>query len=246
MTPLDIAMLAGGGLVAGIVNTLAGGGSLLTIPLLVLVGLPGNVANGSNRVGVLLLSAVAGWSFRAHGVSEARRALPVLVPLAIGSVVGAVAISRVSDAAFERAFGFVMLALLVPTLFRGASGARGAARPWPPIVSTAVFFAVGAYGGAFQAGIGVLLLLALSRAGIDWVRANAIKVLVTTASAAVSLPVFVWNGQVAWIPAGTMAVGFAAGGFLGARLAVRGGDRLIRPVVAVAVVALALRMLGAI
>jgi len=113
-------------------------------------------------------------------------------------------------------------------------------------VSTAVFFAVGAYGGAFQAGIGVLLLLALSRAGIDWVRANAIKVLVTTASAAVSLPVFVWNGQVAWIPAGTMAVGFAAGGFLGARLAVRGGDRLIRPVVAVAVVALALRMLGAI
>jgi len=127
MTPLDIAMLAGGGLVAGIVNTLAGGDSLLTIPLLVLVGLPGNVANGSNRVGVLLQSAVAVWSFRAHGVSEARRALPVLVPLAIGSVVGAVAISRVSDAAFERAFGFVMLALLVPTLFRGASGARGAA-----------------------------------------------------------------------------------------------------------------------
>ena len=243
MTTFEIVLLTGGGLLAGIVNTLAGGGSLLTIPLLVLVGLPGNVANGSNRVGILLQSAMAVLSFRAQGISEFRRAVPVIAPLAIGSLVGAFAISRVSDDAFERAFGVVMLLLLVPTLLRRPDPER-TARPWSPAVSTAVFFAIGAYGGAFQAGIGVLLLLALSHAGIDLVRANAIKVLVTTAVAAVSLPVFVLNHQVAWLPAALLATGFAAGGAVGARLAVKGGERLIRPVVAVAVVALAGRMLG--
>jgi uncharacterized membrane protein YfcA len=227
------------------VNTLAGGGSLVSVPLLVLLGLPGALANGTNRVGVLFQSAVASWRFGAEGVPGLRRALPVLLPALAGSALGAFGVARLPDESFERAFGFVMLLLLVPTL--RASAAPAAARPvrpWPRWISLPLFFAIGLYGGSFQAGVGLVLVAALSHAGFGLVEANSVKVVVNTALTGVAVPVFVWAGQVSWPFAGVLAVGFAAGGALGARLAVRGGDRLIRPVLAVAVVALAGRMLG--
>ena len=93
-------------------------------------------------------------------------------------------------------------------------------------------------------GAGIALLLALGRAGYDLVTANAIKVIVVAALTAVALPVFAIQHQIVWPQALVLAAGFAAGGSLGARLATRGGDRLIRPVLGVAVVALAARMIG--
>ncbi|MEN8182046.1 MAG: sulfite exporter TauE/SafE family protein [Myxococcota bacterium] len=242
MTPGDAALLAGGGLLAGVVNTLAGGGSLLTVPLLVLVGLPGTLANGSNRVGVLLQSGVAVWRFRAEGVPGLPEAGRLLIPVLAGSLLGAFAIAQVDAATFERLFGFLMLLLLFPTLRSARS--RPTAKPWPPAVRHAVFFAIGLYGGALQAGVGLVLVAALSHAGFDLVRANSIKLVVILALTAVAVPVFVLKGQVAWAPAAALGVGFAAGGELGARLALRGGERLIRPVLLVAVLALAGRMLG--
>jgi hypothetical protein len=231
---------------AGVVNTLAGGGSLITVPLLVLLGLPGGIANGTNRVGILLQSSVAAWRFRALGVGGRREAAPVLLPVAAGSLLGAWGITQISDALFERAFGVVMLLLLVP-LLRELAGAKQARSQTPPRLGLrwgAIFFAIGLYGGSFQAGVGIPLLFALSHAGFDLVRANAIKVVVTAVLALTAVPVFVLKGQVAWGPAAVLVVGYSAGAALGARLAVRGGERVIRPVVALAVIALAGRMLG--
>jgi len=240
----EIALLIGGGLVAGTVNTLAGGGSLLTVPLLVLCGLPGSLANGSNRVGVLLQNVAAVWSFRTQGVSELRRTIPVLAPVLLGALIGAGVVSQLSDALFERIFGVVMLLLLVPTFVWRRTDADSSGRPWSRGTARVAFFLIGIYGGAFQAGVGLMLLLALDRSGIDLVRANAQKVAVVGLLTAVSLPVFIANGQVAWLPAAMLAIGFSGGGALGARLAVREGERLIRPVVAIAVALLAARMLG--
>ena len=79
MDLLDVVLLVGGGLLAGSVNTMAGGGSLLTVPLLVLVGLPGDVANGSNRVGILASSLSASATFRRLGASGVSRALPIAI-----------------------------------------------------------------------------------------------------------------------------------------------------------------------
>jgi uncharacterized membrane protein YfcA len=178
-------------------------------------------------------------------VDALRRSLPVLVPVGIGSLVGAVAISRVADETFERAFGLVMLALLVPTLRSPKPSIAGSGvEAWSPGVRTAVFLAIGVYGGSFQAGVGIALLLALARAGYDLVTANAVKVVVVAALTVVALPVFVIQQQIVWLPAGVLATGFAVGGALGARLATRGGERVIRPVLAVATLALAARMLG--
>jgi uncharacterized membrane protein YfcA len=246
----QLSILAAGGFAAGVVNTLAGGGSLLTVGLLVFLGMPGTLANGTNRVGVLAQNLTTAWRFRAEGLSGFRDALPVLVPLLLGSALGAFAIAQVTPAFFERLFGVVMLLLLVPLLRPG--GERAAAAPadpsagggWSPALSAAVFFAVGVYGGAIQAGVGIFVLFALSRGGYDLVRANAIKAVVIAALTAVAVPVFVASGQVAWPQALALGAGFVAGGWLGVRLAVRGGERLIKPVLALAVVALAARMLG--
>jgi uncharacterized membrane protein YfcA len=238
----EAALLVAGGLVAGVVNTMAGGGSLLTVPLLVLAGVPGNVANGSNRVGVLASNLSAFASFERLGVSGLRRSVPVLVPTVLGSFVGAVLVSRLADETFERAFGVAMVPLLVLALRRPRPASDG--RRWSPPVMFAVFAGIGLYGGAFQAGVGLFLVLALAHAGFDLVTANAIKVVVILVLTVVALPVFVVSGQVAWAPALVLAAGFAVGGALGARLTVRGGERVVRPVLVVAVVALAGRMLG--
>jgi uncharacterized membrane protein YfcA len=248
LAPVDaseVALLIGGGLAAGVINTLAGGGSLLTVPLLVLFGLPGGIANGTNRIGILIQSIVASWSFRAEGVRVLREALPILWPLGIGSAVGAVLISNISDEVFERIFGLLMLVLLIPTLWprRRRSDAEPAA-PWSRSRSFAVFAAIGVYAGAVQAGVGLAILFALTHAGFDLVRANAIKMLIVGIATLVVIPVFIFQGQVAWVPAMLLALGFGLGGAVGARLAVAGGEKLIRPVVALAVVALAGRMLG--
>jgi uncharacterized membrane protein YfcA len=111
-------------------------------------------------------------------------------------------------------------------------------------VATAVFFAIGVYGGAIQAGVGLLLLLALSRSGYDLVKANSIKLVVIAVFTSVAVVVFVAQGQVVWAPALLLALATAAGAVVGARLAVRGGERVIRPVLVVSVLLLATRMLG--
>lgn len=242
------ALLIVGGTVAGVVNTLAGGGSLLTVPLLVELGLPGTLANGTNRVGVLFQNLVAAWRFRVEGISGVLGAKPILIPVLLGSTVGAVGVSQLADSTFESVFGVVMLALLFPTLRKPAPPPKevGAdpSRVWSRTTTSAVFFGIGLYGGAFQAGVGIVLILALSRAGSDLVRANSIKVIVIAALTAVAIPVFVFEDQVSWTPAALLAGGFGLGGALGARLAVAGGERLIRPVLVLSVLALAGRMLG--
>jgi uncharacterized membrane protein YfcA len=251
MQPGEAALLALAGLTAGTVNTLAGGGSLLTVPLLVMFGLPSPVANGTNRVGVALGSATATWRLAAEGAEGLREAVPLILPTALGAVLGARLVVELPAEWFERAFGLLMLALLVPTLRASAKPAPAAdapdavARPPArPALRFAAFFAIGIYGGAFQAGVGVLLLSVLSLAGVDLIRSTQIKTALNTCFTLLALPVFYWAGQIVWPEALALGVGFAAGGAAGARLAVRGGARVIRPVLAVAVVALAGRMLG--
>ena len=244
MSGFEIALLVVGGAAAGVLNTLAGGGSLLTVPLLVLVGLPGTVANGTNRVGILLQSLVGVWRFRAEGVSGLRNAVPLLAPVAIGSMVGAAVVAQLPDALFERIFGVVMMLLLIPMLRGSGQVAAPDTEPWKPVTVWLVFFGIGLYGGAIQAGVGIVLLFALTRSGLDLVRANAFKLVVVSALAAVAVPVFVIEEQVSWAPALVLSVGYAAGAAVGARLAVRRGERVIRPVLIGAVVALSGRMLG--
>lgn len=244
--------LAAAGLVAGVVNTLAGGGTLLTVPTLIYFGLPATVANGTNRVGVLLQNYFATRSFRREGFDALAEALPIVLPAVVGSILGATVASRMSAELYERVFGVAMIALLVPIL-RGQRAKRADAHDASDasdgparsrLMNTAIFFAIGFYGGSIQAGVGIFVIAALARSGLDLVRANAVKVILVGALTLVALPVFIVHGQIDWPFALAMASGFALGGELGARAAARGGERLIKPVLVVSVLAMAGRMLG--
>ena len=236
-------LLVIGGLFAGAINTVAGGGSMLTVPLLVLAGVPGNAANGSNRVGILTSNVAAVATFRRLGVDGLRHASRVVVPIVLGGLIGSFAVGRLlDDAAFERVFGLLMIPLVILSV-RRPSNASGD-RAWSTTKVVIVFLLIGIYGGAFQAGVGLVLLAALTRSGFDLVMSNSIKVIVNTAVTVVALPVFILSGDIAWAPALVLAAGFVVGGWLGAQASFRGGEVLIRRVVVVAALGLAGRLIG--
>ena len=236
-------LLVIGGLFAGAINTVAGGGSMLTVPLLVLAGVPGNAANGSNRVGILTSNVAAVATFRRLGVDGLRHASRVVVPVVLGGLIGSFAVGRLlDDAAFERIFGLLMIPLVILSV-RRPSNASGD-RAWSTIKVVTVFLLIGIYGGAFQAGVGLVLLAALTRSGFDLVMSNSIKVIVNTAVTVVALPVFILSGDIAWAPALVLAAGFVVGGWLGAQASFRGGEVLIRRVMVIAALGLAGRLIG--
>lgn len=237
--------LVAGSLVAGIINTLAGGGSLITVPLLVLAGLPATTANGTNRIGVLFQNGVSTLRFRKEGFDGIQGAKPILPATIAGALLGATVASRMPAELFRQVFGVAMVLLLIPIL-RGARkpAADAPVEMRPGWANQLIFFGIGLYGGAIQAGVGIFLIAALSRSGLDLVRANVIKVVLIGILTLVAVPVFVLHGQVDWRMASALVFGFGLGGHFGARAAVAGGERLIRPVLGVAVLALAGRMVG--
>jgi len=237
-------LLIGGGFAAGVINTLAGGGSLLTVPLLHLAGLPGGLANGTNRVGVMVQNLVATWGFGREGVPSLRPALPLLLPLAIGALLGAALISRIPDHTFEQLFGAAMLLLLIPTLRPPPAAANGARRKMPGWLSALCLFTMGIYGGALQAGTGLLLVHFLHWSGASLLQSNAIKVALNFCFTLLVLPIFLFAGQISWPEATVLTIGFALGGAIGPRLAIRASERTLRTLLALATLALAGRMLG--
>jgi len=238
----EAVLLVVGGAAAGLINAVAGGGSILTVPLLVLAGVPGNDANGSNRVGILTSNAAAATAFRRLGVRGLSKATPILLPIVVGSLIGSYGITRLTDDGFERVFGLVMLPVIFFSIRKPKPKLDATA--WPLPVTVAVFLAVGLYGGAVQAGVGLIMLAALTRAGFDLVTANNIKVVANLTLTAVALPVFIIQGNVQWLQALVLAAGLTAGAWIGAHAAVRGGERFIRAVMVVAAILLAGKLLG--
>lgn len=242
MSLWEAVFLVFGGFAAGVVNAMAGGGSALTVPLLVLAGVPGTEANGSNRVGVLTSNGAAYASFRRSGVDGLAGAGPILGPTVVGSLLGSFGISQLTDEAFETVFGFLLIPIIVLTIFKPKPSED--AEPWSRGITMLAFFGIGLYGGAFQAGVGLVMLTALTRAGYDLVTANSVKSLITLTVTVIALPVFILQDKVVWLPALILAAGFMAGGWAGARIAVTGGERIVRVFIVAAALVLAARLLG--
>lgn len=238
-----------GGLVAGILNVIAGGGSFLTLPILMFLGLPAGVANGTNRVGILLQNVGAVWSFRRDGVLDWRSLLWAALPTIPGALVGVRLALAVSDQAFQRILALLMVTLSLWTLWSKRripllDADAGVVAPSSVRLAgvTLAFFLIGVYGGFVQAGVGFLILAATTALGLDLVRGNAVKVLTVLSFTILSLALFAWNGRVDWPMGLVLAIGTTAGGILGARLTVLRGHRWVRTVVTVAMVVFALRL----
>lgn len=245
MDPLTLVLLVLAGLFAGIVNTLAGGGSLLTLPALMEVGgLPVHLANGTNRVGILLGGVSAVGTFRRSGLFEGGMGASTVVPALIGAVAGAQASLALDEDLFRKVVGVLLLAMLGLLLAQPATWFEEA-RPkaaWPWRVLG--FLAIGFYGGFLQAGVGLFLILGyVGLDGQDLVRANARKVALVLLYTVPALAAFVLQDAVAWAPGLALGVGSLAGGWLGARFTVSWGARWIRVALIGVVVISAARML---
>lgn len=242
------ALLFGAGLLAGGINALAGGGSFLTLAALaVAADLPVGVANGTNRVAVLVQSLAALLAFGKAGRAEWGLALRLAPATVLGAGLGAQLSLELPRSVLEMVVGVAMLGMIGVVLLRPKRFLEGAARA--PRLGVGLvdlaFFAIGVYGGFLQAGVGVFLLIALvGLAGRDLVRANVAKVVLALVFTVPALGVFLAQGAVAWAPGLVLAAGAGVGGALGARAAVKGGSGLVRVVLIAVLLVSAARFLG--
>jgi len=239
---LNYAMLAGVGLIAGALNTVAAGGSFLTLPFLIVSGLPATEANSTNRLAVLLQSLTAFWEFRRSGerwdrvTGEIERRLAVVgtIPMILGSLLGAWISLAVGDHAFKKILSVLMVAVTVWTLWDPVGKKKISLRALQRRYGTThalLFLLVGLYGGFVQAGVGFLILAVTTYSGLGLVQGNAVKVFSVLLLTGVSLVFFAWHGTIDWAVGLALGAGSAAGGLLGARLAVRIGPTWIQRVV---------------
>jgi uncharacterized membrane protein YfcA len=237
------------GLFAGFVNTLAGSGSLITLPLLMFLGLPANIANGTNRIGVLVQSAISSWSFRQQKLFSVRETIWMAIPAVAGSIVGSLIAVRINERIMELLIAGLLIFMFFVILYKPEKWLREQAvaistrQRW---LVTAVLFFIGIYGGFIQAGVGIFLLSTLVLgAGLGLTKANAHKVLIVTALTGVALVIFILSGQVRFMYGIILAIGQGAGGWIASRVAVSWGPKVVRIILLVTVMASALKLTGA-
>lgn len=246
MTVIDVlALLALGGL-AGFINVLSAGGSMLTLPLLMFLGLPPQVANGTNRVAITLQSITAVGSFHRMGHGNLVVSLHLAVPAVVGSLLGAWVATWVADAVFE----FVLVtAMIGASVFMLLPQPTLDTRPLTadrlgPVIYLAMFL-IGVYGGFIQVGVGALFLVVLYRMlRIDLRQVNVFKVSIVLLYTLPALLIFAISDQVRWGMGLTLALGNITGAFIAVRVNLSDkGARWVKWITLVMVAAILVRLI---
>lgn len=236
------------GLAAGFLNVVAGGGSLITLPLLITMGLPSAVANATNRVAIISQNIFAVAGFRSKGISTFPYSLYLGISALLGAVIGAKIAVDINDILFNRILSVVMLLVVAFIVFKPGSKLLGKAtsermETKHQVLGVMAFFGVGIYGGFIQAGVGfIMIALLTSINGFSLVKSNSAKVLVALIYTCAALLVFILEGVINWTFGITLAVGNSLGGWLGSRWSVSKGDVWIRRVLVAAVIALSIKL----
>ena len=244
--PFDILILVGAGLFAGFVNTMAGGGSLLTLPLLIFLGLPPATANGTNRIAIIVSASSATLGFRSKNINS----FPLSIYLGIAAFFGALIGSRIAveidGLLFNKILAIIMIFVVVLMVFKPNYKAEllqarttGKTLIW----SMVAFFFIGIYGGFINAGIGFIIMLFLNYVNkLDLVRVNATKVTLVLIYTTAALATFILSGHIDLKYGIALAVGNAAGAFFASRYAVKKGEGVIKTVMMVMVVAMSVKL----
>lgn len=228
-----IFLLSGTGFIAGIINTLAGGGSNLTLPALMMLGLSADVANGTNRVAVLMQGVVGVAGFDRHNTLDRPAVIPVLIPTVIGGILGALAAAILPNLYLKPVLLLTILSMSAVILLRPSVIAPEPGTPTlsPSDNKTAWWglFGAGVYGGFVQAGVGFILLAALA-GGLryDLVRANALKMACALAFTLVAIVIFIAFDQIRWLPGIILALGTMLGAHLAVKFAVKASQATIK------------------
>ena len=232
------------GFSAGFINVMAGGGSAVT--LIILVPLLGaDIANGTNRVAILFANTVGTVGFARKKQVPWKMSASLIIPTLAGTGLGAWFATRVSPETIRTAFAVVLIGVALSVLLKPSVWLREQVEPrLGPLGRAAAFFAIGFYGGFIQVAVGFLLITGLVvGCGLDLVKGSAAKMFLIACYTVLALSIFVAAGQVNWGVGLVMALGNGTGAWAGTRLAIKKGARLIRWLLAIASVGVALRML---
>ena len=248
MTWIEITELVLLGIFVGFVNTLSGSGSLLTLPFLISLGLPANVANGTNRIAILMQNVVGVASFKKQKVFEFKEAVWLTIPAIIGAVIGASVAVKISDALMEKIIAGILVFMFLLLIFKPNMWLREQAKDLktkPTFIQFIVLFFVGIYGGFIQAGVGLFLLAGLVLgAGFDLVKANAVKGFIILLYTVFALSIFIYNDSVDYKIGLILAGGNMAGAFIASRFAVDWGPKFVRYVLLVVLFLASLKLFG--
>ncbi|MCA9731541.1 sulfite exporter TauE/SafE family protein [candidate division KSB1 bacterium] len=219
------------GIIVGFINILAGGGSLLSLPVLIYFGLPTAVANGTNRVAIIMQNFIGVLRFHQFKVLPWRLGIYAAITGVIGATIGANIAVDVPDALFKRLLAGVMVVVLIIILIdpsKRMAGYTHQLHGWAKLWFALAFFGVGFYVGFIQAGVGFIVITVGMFAGFDLVRTNALKIFLIFIFTIMALGIFIWHGQVNYLYGFTMGLGNSLGAWWSSKAAVKKGHGWVR------------------
>jgi len=235
------------GILCGIINTLAGSGSLISLPILMFIGLDPNVANGTNRIGIFFQNIVSTTTFWRQKVLDVKMGFRVALPSILGSVAGAFIVLELNERVVEITIGIILIMMLIPLFYKPSKWLQGSQPEMSsnyPLAQFVIFFFIGAYGGFIQAGVGIFLLSALVlHSGYDLVRANALKVFINLIFTPFALAVFIYKGQIDIMVGMVLAAGNASGAWFASKYAVSWGTVFVRYVLIAVIIMAGIKLL---
>ena len=236
--------LIAAGIVGGAINVMAGGGSVITVPVMVFLGVPGPIANGTNRSAILAQNLTAVGTFMRGGQRNFRLSISLALCALPGALLGAWTGVQLSGAQFNAALAAVMLATLVLMYRGGATTQAGDRQPKNLLWGHLLMVFAGFWGGFIQIGVGFILMPILNRVmGLDLVSTNAHKCFIVAVYTLGALVVFSLQSEVLWLIGAVLAIGNSLGGYLGAKLTLTQGEGLIRKVLALAIIGMVIKLL---
>jgi uncharacterized membrane protein YfcA len=248
MNITEIIVIIVAGIVVGFINTLSGGGSVISLSLLLILGLPANIANGTNRISIFFQTLSSVGSFTKQKMFDSMKPVWLGIPATLGSVLGAWLAVDVNERVIEIAMGVSMVIMVFFLFYKPDKWLKEKAEmlampmKWWQFV---IFFAVGFYGGFIQVGVGYFLLMALVLGvGYDLVKANAVKNLIVFFYAIFALLVFIIDGKVNYLYGVVLSVGSVIGALIASHLAVKKGAGFIRAVILASVILTILQISG--
>lgn len=241
------AFLIGVGFAAGFINTVAGGGSLLSLPTLIFLGLPPAIANGTNRIAVVIQTALATAGFKSKGVSTAPFNIYLGIAALLGSIIGAKIAVDIKGETFNTILGTVMIVVILIIVFKPKMSIAEMQERltgkylW---IGCIAFFFFGIYGGFINAGIGFIIILFLHYVHqMTLVRSNATKVVVVFMYSVSALVVFILNDKVNWVMGLILALGNGTGAWVASRVSVDKGDGFIKTFLVIVVALMAIKLI---
>jgi len=243
---LKLLLLFGIGSIAGFINVNAGGGSSITLSALIFMGLNSATANGTNRIGLLFQNLLAVSSFRKQKVHQFKRSFILAIFTLPGAIIGAILSIKINNEWFQRILAIVMIGIVFSIIFSPSKGLsmpiKTAYNKW--LIYPAMF-GIGFYGGFIQVGVGFLLMASLYHIlKISLLQVNMHKVFIILLYTIPALYVFMKTGNVNWLYGLALAAGTSFGGWWGVKVAIKGGEKVIRYILIIAIFVMAVKLLG--